>query len=211
MAVALLGVACGDSGGGSASDSNSNSNSGTGGATDGSSGSSEPTSAGSQSGTTGGEGGNSESMSGTTGAEGGNSESMSGSVSSGVESDSVSGSGTSGATTGMVTGGGESSTGVGETSTGEPIDCRTLESQADCVAAGCMPIFGSKFVSDDAAFCIDPPSYLACEEQLVCAEVITTVCKGQVKYQLANTCIPEGYTECPAPPDPGMDGFKECQ
>lgn len=200
-------VGCGDSGGGSASDSNSDSQSGTdtAGATESAT---EPTTSDSQSGgTTGASGGMSESMGGTTGAEGGMSDSMSGSASS-DSADSVSGSGSTASTEGM-TGGSETTDGPGSSS-GEPIDCRSIGNQMECEAAGCMPILGGKFVSDNAGLCLEPPAFLACEVPMACDAVITTVCKGNVKYQLPSGCIPEGFMECPSPPDPGMNGFDEC-
>lgn len=206
--------ACGDSSGGTVSDSNSASGGSTSGATDATEGATEPTSSGSMSGsTTGEEGGNSDSLSGTTGDEGGNSDSLSGTVSSGVESDSMSGSG--GTTSGGMTGtsGGES-TGQVETSatdsTGEPLVCADLDNEAECMAAGCMPIKGRLFFDDGADLCLEAPSFLACAEQAACAEVITTVCKGAVQYQLPNACVPDGYKTCDAPFDPDMM-FDECQ
>jgi len=218
MGFAVVGVvlavlpACGDSSGGTVSDSNSASGGSTTGATDATMGATEPTSSGSMSGsTTGEEGGNSDSLSGTTGDEGGNSDSLSGTVSSGVESDSMSGSG--GTTTGMTGTSGGESTGEVETSatsTGEPIDCADLGNEAECVAAGCMAIKGRLFFDDGADLCLEAPSFLACAEQAACAEVITTVCKGAVQYQLPNACVPAGYMICDAPFDPDMM-FDECQ
>ncbi len=209
----LLGLTgCGDSGGGTASGSNSESQSGTSDsdATD----ATEPTGGMSNSGSsTGDEGGMSDSLSGTTGAEGGMSDSLSGTVSSGVESDSMSG---SSATTTMGDGGGEttgtSNAEVGET-TGTPVDCLLIDNEADCIAADCMPIIGRKFFIDDADACLELPSFLACAEPAACAEVITTVCKGDPnknKYQLPNSCAPPDFVPCMAPPDAGMDGYKEC-
>lgn len=202
-------VGCGNDDDGSASGSNSNSQSGTGDSepTDSAT---EPTGGASNSGSsTGNEGGMSDSLSGTTGAEGGMSDSLSGTVSSGVESDSMSG--TSNTTT-MGEGGGESTGSSGET-TGAPIDCTTLDNEADCVAAGCMAIVGSKFFIDDANACLEQPSFLACAEQAACPEVITTVCKGDPnknKYQLPNGCAPPDFEPCTPPPDAGMDGYSEC-
>ena len=205
-----LGPACGDSGGGTSSDSNSASGTSSGGATESTSSATEPTSSGSMSGTTtGNEGGMSESLSGTTGAEGGMSDSLSGTVSSGVESDSQSGTGTS-ATTGMMSGGGTTSGETSSSSSGEPVDCASFDDEVMCKAAGCMAIVGRRFVTDDATLCLDPPSFLACAEVAACAEVITTVCKGQVKYQLPNSCIPDDYVPCDPPFDPDMM-YDDCQ
>ena len=200
---------CGDSGGGSASGSNSDSQSGTG-SESATESATEPTTSDSQSGgTTGAEGGISDSMSGTTGAEGGMSDSMSGSVSSSA-SDSVSGSGSTASTEGMT--GGEETMGEVETSssTGEPIDCASLETQMACEAAGCQAILGGKFVSDNAGVCLDPLTFLACQTPADCDAVITTVCKGKVRYQLTDGCIPEGFKECDPPADPGMNGYDPC-
>ncbi len=205
--------ACGDSSGGTVSDSNGASQSGTGGATEPTGGATEPTTGDSMSGgTTGAEGGMSDSLGGTTGAEGGMSDSLSGTVSSGVESDSMSGTGTT-ATTGMMSGGGESSSGEagGESSSGEPVDCASFVDEVQCEAAGCMAILGRRFVSDEAMFCLDPSSFLVCTEQAVCAEVITTACKGKVKYQVPNACIPGDFMLCDPPADPDMNGFVDCQ
>jgi hypothetical protein len=202
---------CGDSGGGTASDSDGASQSGTGGATEATGGDTEPTGGGSMSaGTTGAEGGMSDSLGGTTGAEGGMSDSLSGTAGSGAESESMSGSGTT-ATTGMVSGGGESSGETGAESTGEPVDCASFTDEMQCEAAGCLAIVGRQFVSDEAMFCLDPSSFLACTEQALCAEVITTACKGQVKYQVPNACIPDGFVPCTPPADPDMNGYLDCQ
>ncbi len=206
-ALLVLASGCGDSGGSSVSNSGSDSQSGTD-ATDATdaTGATEPTggSASMSDGTSGG--GVSDSVSGTTGDEGGVSESLSGTVSSGVESDSNSG-GTTTDTTGMVSGGGETT----GTSTGEPVDCATFDNEADCAAADCLPILGQQFVTDDADWCIDSPSFLACLEPMVCDAVITTGCKGAVKYQLASGCMPADFKPCQPPPDQGMDGYKDCQ
>lgn len=205
--VLVLGAACGDNSGGTASDSNSASGTGTGGATDSTTSATTPTSSGSMGGTTtGDEGGMSESLSGTTGAEGGMSDSLSGTVSSGVESDSVSGTGTT-ATTGMMSGGGET---TGGETTGEPVDCASFDDEVMCKAAGCMTIVGRLFVTDDADLCLDPPSFLACAEVAACAEVITTVCKGNAMYQLPNSCSPDDYAPCEPPFDPDMI-YDDCQ
>jgi hypothetical protein len=205
-ALAVFAPGCGDSGGSSVSNSNSDSQSGTDGTGTDATGATEPT-GGSNSmseGTTGGS--MSDSQSGTTGAEGSMSESLSGTVSSGVESDSNSG-GTTTDTTGMLSGGGETT----GTSTGEPIDCATFDNEDDCVDAGCMALGGQKFVTDGADWCIDPPSFLACTEPTICDDVITTACKGAVKYQLPSACMPADFKPCTPPPDQGMDGYKECQ
>ncbi len=208
--VLVLGPACGDNSGGTSSDSNSASGTSTGGATDSTTSATEPTSSGSMSGTTtGNEGGMSESLSGTTGAEGGMSDSLSGTVSSGVESDSLSGTGTT-ATTGMMSGGGETTGGETSGSSGEPVDCSSFDDEVMCKAAGCMAIVGRLFVTDDADLCLDPPSFLACAEVAACAEVITTVCKGNAMYQLPNSCSPDDYAPCEPPFDPDMI-YEDCQ
>jgi len=201
--AALL-VGCGDSGKGSASDSASESQSGsdasssTGTAT-------APTGSDSMSAsTTGAEGSMSESLSGTTGAEGSMSESLSGTNSSGVESESASGS-TSG-TTGMVSGGGETTGTTGE----PPVDCESIDNEAECVQAGCLAFKGRLFVSDDADLCLDPPSFLGCGDPAPCAAVETYACKGMNKYQLPSACIPAGYDDCAKPPDAGGDGWADC-
>lgn len=191
--------ACGDSSGGTVSDSNGASQSGTDSATEPTGGDTEPTSGGSKGGS-------------TSGDEGGMSDSLSGTVSSGFESESMSGSGSSATATetmGMTSGSEGAET--GEVNTGDPVDCATFLDEASCEAAGCMAIIGRRFVSDEAMFCLDPPSFLACVEQALCAEVITTACKGQVKYQIPNACIPGDFVPCAPPADPDMDGYLDCQ
>jgi len=212
MAALWLGLAtgCGDSGGGTASNSNSESQSGS----DGSTSTGEatvPTGSDSNSASsTGAEGGISDSLSGTTGAEGGISDSLSGTNSSGVESESNSGTGEQ--TTGMVSGGGETT----GTSTGEPpVDCSSFDNEAECTQAGCLALMGRLFVTDDADLCLDPPSFLACSEPMACAEVLTYVCKGGTRYELASACVPDGYVlagegNCKKPPDQGNDGWDDC-
>lgn len=206
-AAGLGGVSgCGDGKGGTASASAS--------ASEGSSGSSgdpsatgTPTeaSAGSASASEGDDAGSmSASMSGTTEISGGMSASMSGSEDSGDEP------GTTGSTgsTGMVSGGGETS--ASSSSTGEPLDCPSFKTEAECVAAGCMAIIARPFVDDGATWCLDPPSFLACEPQQACDDAITTACKGQTKYHFKNGCLAPGFMICPAPPDQAMDGYDDC-
>jgi hypothetical protein len=197
-------VGCGDSSDGSASMSNSESQSG-GETSTSSGGSTEPTGTDSMSAsTTVTEGGMSDSLSGTTGAEGGISDSLSGTNSSGVESESMSG--TSDQTTGMVSGGGETT----GTSTGEPVDCASFNNEAECTQAGCLAFLGRLFVSNDADLCLDPPSFLGCAEPAPCAAQETYVCKGMNKYLLPIACLPEGYMNCAMPPDAGGDGWPDC-
>lgn len=202
-----LATGCGDNSDGSASNSNSESQSGSDASTS-SGGVTEPTGSGSNSASsTGAEGGMSESLSGTTGDEGGVSESLSGTNSTGVESESMSG--TSDQTTGMISGGGEST----GTSTGEPpVDCASFDNEAECTQAGCLALVGRLFVSNDAELCLNPPSFLACTEQMACAEVETYACKGMNKYLLPDACVPDGYTtmNCPKPPDANNDGWPDC-
>jgi len=104
--------------------------------------------------------------------------------------------------------------GSGETtggeSSGEPVDCTSFDDEVMCKAAGCMAIVGRLFVTDGAALCLDPPSFLACAEVAVCAEVITTVCKGNAMYQLPSSCYPNDYAPCEPPFDPDMM-YENCQ
>jgi len=145
----------------------------------------------------------SASMSGTTEISGGMSASMSGSEDSGNESG-----GGSSSSTGMVSGGGETS--ASTSTTGEPVDCGSLDDEAECVAADCMAITGRLFFDDQATWCLEPPSFLACTEQAACDAVIMTACKGQTKYQFKDGCLAPGFVACPAPPDAGMDGYADC-
>lgn len=202
---------CGDSGSSSQSNSNSDSQGsesqgpGTGTGT-------EPTESGgtdSMSATEGNEGGMSDSISGTTGNEGGNSESNSQSGGSGNQTEGMSGSESS--DTGMISGGGETSAGSSESGTTEaPVDCTEFLDEDACVDAGCLAVKGQQFVSDDAIYCLDSPVFLGCLEQQGCDDGTTTVCKGNVKYQLPNGCFPEGFMICQPPPDQGGNGYPEC-
>ena len=187
----------------SASDSASESGSGSG-----SSGAPSATTAaptdGSASATEGDDAGSmSESLSGTTEISGGMSASMSGSEDSGDESSS-----TGSSSTGMVSGSGETS--ASSSSTGEPIDCAEFATEDECLAADCMAIVARPFFDDQATWCLDPPSFLACAPQAVCDAAITTACKGQAKYQFKNGCLAPGFAICPAPPDAGGDGYADC-
>jgi hypothetical protein len=203
--LGLLG--CGGDKGTTASDSDgvsaSESASSTG--TAGPTGTTTPTEAsGSASATEGDDAGSmSASMSGTTEISGGMSASMSGSETGDESTSSSSSSGT----TGMISGGGETSA---STSTGAPVVCADFNSQAECEAADCMAITARPFVDDQATWCLDPPSFLACLELAVCDQAITTACKGQTKYQFNNGCLAPGFAVCVAPPDAGMDGYADC-
>lgn len=200
---------CGGDKGSTASDSDgvSASESGSSTASTGSTGASGPTEAsGSVSATEGDDAGSmSASMSGTTEISGGMSASMSGSEDSGDESG---GGSSSTGSTGMISGGGETS--ASTSTTGEPVVCADLGNEAECVAADCMAISARPFFDDQATWCLDPPSFLACMDQAACDAVITTACKGQAKYQFNNGCLPPGFAVCPAPPDAGMDGYPDC-
>ncbi len=156
-----------------------------------------------------GAGSMSDSLSGTTGDEGGMSESLSGTLGTGVESESNSG-GTTEGSTGMISGSG--STTDFET-TENPVDCQKIDNEADCIAADCMPIHGRLIVGNDAMKCQNPPSFLACDDPQICAEVIITACKGDNQYKLPNSCVPEfaGYAQCDDPPNEPPGGFKDCQ
>ncbi len=209
LAVPGLGLlGCGGDKGNTASDSDgasaSESASSTG--NPGSTGPSTPTEAsGSVSATEGDDAGSmSASMSGTTEISGGMSASMSGSESG---DESTSGGSSSTGSTGMISGGGETSA---STSTGEPVSCADFNNEAECMAAECMAITARPFFDDQATWCLDPPSFLACLEQAACDDVITTACKGQTKYQFNNGCLPPGFAVCLAPPDAGMDGYADC-
>lgn len=205
----LLLLGCGDSGGGTDSASNSNSDS-QGSVSNGS------TSEGTASGTMGVteatlSGGMSESGTGTTTDQSG---SMSDSQTQGGGSDGTDG--MTGGTTGTASEGGSGGTTVMTTeplpeTTGEPVDCTLAKSKDECLMLGCQPVEGQGFVFDDAIWCLnDNFSYLGCIEPMACAEVISYVCKGQNKYQLPNACAPEGFMTCEPPPDPGMDGWPPC-
>lgn len=203
VVAAAIAAGCGDNGGGSASATDSASASGTTGG--------EPTGgaptesgSGSMSATDSAEGGISESLSGSTGAEGGNSESLS--QSGGPVTETM---GNSGGTedTGMISGGGDTSA---SSSTGAPIVCTEIDNQQDCLDAGCAAISGQHFGGDEAMACLEASEYLACGEPTPCAEEITTVCDGEEKYQLPNTCAPEGWVPCMPPPDQGMNGYPDC-
>ena len=201
----VIAAGCGDDRGGvSASDSASESGSGSGSSGEPSATTAAPTD-GSASATEGDDAGSmSESLSGTTEISGGMSASMSGSEDSGDESSSTGGS----SSTGMVSGGGETS--ASSSSTGEPIDCADFATEDECVAADCMAIVARPFFDDQATWCLDPPSFLACAPQAVCDAAITTACKGQAKYQFKNGCLAPGFAICPAPPDAGGDGYADC-
>jgi len=203
--VALLG--CGDSGGGSASATDSGSAGETSAATEPTTG--VTTGSGGMSATESAEGGISESISGTTGNEGGVSESLS--QSGGPDTETISGSGSTSESTGMISGGGDTSASTGGT-TGEepPVICTEIDNQQDCLDAGCAAIFGQHFGGDEAMACLDPSEYLACGEPMPCAEQITTVCDGEEKYQLPNACAPDGWVPCIPPPDQGMNGYPDC-
>ncbi len=94
-------------------------------------------------------------------------------------------------------------------STGRPLDCTTLD-ETQCLASNCMAFVARPFFTDEAMWCLQPPLFLACAAQATCDDVITTACNGSTKYQFKNSCLPEGFTICAAPPDAGMDGYPDC-
>jgi hypothetical protein len=205
--VAGLLAGCGDGkSGASESDGASASEGGSGGSTEPTGATGTPTEgSGSVSATEGDDAGSiSASMSGTTEISGGMSASMSGSEDSGDESTST----TTTSTTGMVSGSGETS--ASSSSTGEPIDCTLIGTEAECVAADCMAIVARPFFDDGAIWCLEAPSFLACAPQIGCDDAITTACKGQTKYQFKDGCLAPGFEICAAPPDAGMDGYPDC-
>lgn len=205
--VVLLAAGCGDSGGGSASNGNSDSASDTSATEQ----TSKPTEASgvSDSMTEGNEGGMEESLSGSTGAEGGMEESLDG----GSTPETISGTGSTGDETGMISGGGETTASTGEQtgSTGEdPVVCAEIDNQQDCLAAGCAAITGQHFGGNEAIACLEATEFLACMEPIGCDDVITTVCNGSEKYYLPSSCAPVGWEPCMPPPDAGMNGYPEC-
>ena len=208
LTVGLAG--CGDNSGASASASASDSAS-----------ASEGSASGSSSGSTGDSG--SASASATEATEGGASASASGTGTTGQGgSDSNGetmggGGGTTSGSTGQDSQGGSGGTSGNttepppDTTGGPPVDCGMAMTKDECVMLGCMPIEGLGFEFDGAIWCLKAnPSYLGCIPQMLCADVISYFCKGQNVYQLPDSCAPNGYKECAAPPDPGMDGYPAC-
>lgn len=110
---------------------------------------------------------------------------------------------TEGGSAGTTTGGSTTSAG----STGPTTDGPTTESpvcsdrpEGECTADnGCMSIFGQPL---DFPGCTPEPVFLFCNEEVPCDAVITTACKDGTDeaYQLANGCIPPGFSTC----DPGL-------
>lgn len=207
MAALVLALGCGDNGGESESATDSASASGTSG-TSPTTGPTEATGSASHSGTESAEGGVSESISGTTNDEGGVSESLS--QSGGPDTETISGTGGTTDETGMISGGGDTSASTGSSTGDDPIVCTEIDNQQDCLDAGCAAISGQHFGGDEAMACLEATEFLACGDPVPCAEVITTVCDGEEKYQLPNACAPLGWVPCIPPPDQGMNGYPDC-
>lgn len=207
--VALLVASCGDSGGGSNSDSNSASDSQAT-ATMGSTGDGSATATMGVTEATLSGGMSASGTGSTTDQSGSMSDSQTQGTGATEGTESASG-GTTGTDSEGGTGGTSGTTEPPPETTGEPVDCTTAKSKDECLMLGCQPIEGQLFEFDGAIWCLnDTTSYLGCITPMACAEVITISCKGQNKYQLPNACAPDGFMNCEAPPDPGMDGYPPC-
>lgn len=144
----------------------------------------------------------------TSGASDGNSDGTGDASRGPTTSTGPGGSPTGSSSTGMSSGGGETSPTTG--STGEQVNCADFSTEPECLAADCMAITARPFFDDGATWCLEPPTFLACDAQAACDAVITTACLGQTKYQFKNSCLAQGFVLCTPPPDPSMDGYPEC-
>lgn len=203
--VASLVVGCGDNGGSSASNSNSDSMSG-GSATETSS-TGEGSMSASMSATDPTEGGMSASGTGTTDEGGSMSDSA---TMGGGGSGNESASGSTGVDSAGGTGGTSETTTEPMTTTEVPIDCAAAQTKEECLALDCMPVEGHKFGNDGSKICLEAaPSYLGCLPAMLCGQVISYICKGMNVYEVPNSCWPPDYQECEPPTDPNL-GFPTC-
>ena len=70
-----------------------------------------------------------------------------------------------------------------------------------------MPISGREFVDDGGgSFCLDEFEYVGCGIEQGCGDFPTVGCDPctDTAYQFLDTCLPDGWSECP---DPGSVGF----
>lgn len=129
-----------------------------------------------------------------------------GSVSSG---DSTSDSATSVASGSMDSTGpsATSSTSMGDTTWATGVDTDALEcyglDEAACLAnPQCMAIVGTPILFPDGGACLGPREFLECRLATGCGDAITYACAGldAPLYQFLDTCIPESWIDCGAPP-----------
>ncbi len=104
---------------------------------------------------------------------------------------------TEGATEGDTTEGATS-----EASTSEGVTCEGLDREACNDNEMCMPIGGRPIVMMGDGVCIGEPEYLECQDAIGCGDAITYGCENKEAtiYEFIDTCIPEGWMECPPPP-----------
>lgn len=77
--------------------------------------------------------------------------------------------------------------------------------EAECNAdAGCMPINGAPIEMTGNGGCLQPLEFIECQVAIGCGDAITYACEGDdaPPFEFLDTCIPDGWFECPAPGGP---------
>src|SRR5690606_25315963 len=89
---------------------------------------------------------------------------------------------------------------------GEPNpECLDLDTQEDCEAnPDCQSVVGSRLQQNGPdAPCLEPAEFLGCIGMQGCGDAITWFCgQGNNKWQVPDTCRPEGAEQCDPPAEP---------
>jgi hypothetical protein len=118
-------------------------------------------------------------------------------------------------TTGTSEVGGSSSTGGSTTapesttteSTGETVDCASLE-PAECAdAPECMVLEGSPYVHVmGTEYCFEEKTFAGCIAEMDCDQGETYGCVGNERWSFPTSCLPDGWIVC----DPPEGDPKKC-
>lgn len=84
----------------------------------------------------------------------------------------------------------------------DALECFGLDEDACSSNPQCMAIVGTPILFPDGGACLGPSEFLDCRLATGCGDAITYACAGldAPLYQFLDTCIPEGWSDCGAPP-----------
>lgn len=95
--------------------------------------------------------------------------------------------------------------------TDQPGECAALQTQKECASnPACQPVLGTAQQFDG---CAPGKHFLACIDAMPCDAVLLTVCRDGTaeSYQLADGCVPPGFTPCDGPGAACVDGDDFCE
>ena len=124
-----------------------------------------------------------------------------------TEAVSVSG-GTESSTTTAVTsvsttddgGGTTSAESTSTESTGQSIDCPSLDAEQCADEMACMVIEGMEWIHISGNdYCFDEKAFAGCIADADCDNQETYGCDGNDPWRFSSTCIPDGWAVCDAP------------